>query len=320
MQWTLNRHIFRVLRAVDFRHVPASLRIVLERMASHFGSSGATENAFREMKSLAAASTDGRLSNADMWQAPAMKGTLNELYRFQEVNQDEIAENLVSSAVLPENRFELQYQKQSLNFKKIVSTSATAPFTSFSPWSSNSLVEDQGLLMYLGLQGNGYDDLLQCWRTAFLLSGLVVRHKPTKRLFYSVGAYQTAAMLWPVHIRSVKGHKFVVFEALGDASRLTMMPVLAFADWEVVCAIMYALISAPSNEPTTPTDVGDPIPSPAGVRESTISSKRKSCFNPFGPPGNRKLPRFPEPSKSMRMIAHRHRSTPAPSPAPCVCT
>ena len=111
---------------------------------------------------------------------------------------------------------------------------------SLSPLYAASLVPEQKLLVEASTKGpESLKKLMQSWRTAFLVSGLVIKQKGDASIYLSLGPWpnNSATAVIPLERVELEGSK-LYFYRVPSKIECHFKTVLAFADWSVLDTVV----------------------------------------------------------------------------------
>ena len=111
---------------------------------------------------------------------------------------------------------------------------------SLSPLYAASLVPEQKLLVEASTKGpESLKKLMQSWRTAFLVSGLVIKQKGDASIYLSLGPWpnNSATAVIPLERVELEGSK-LYFYRVPSKIECHFKTVLALADWSVLDTVV----------------------------------------------------------------------------------
>ena len=150
------------------------LRRVIGELFAHWGSSGLVEDAFQRDRTLESKSAGMKVAPSRLWQHLPEKKILSELYKFQEVQVNEIPEELPGKK-LPDGIYQPS-AKTSLSLDDLVGFNQTPTWpTHSSPFAS--LAEEVALVDKFGGSQKDLEQGPKLWRTVFLQQFFVARRK-----------------------------------------------------------------------------------------------------------------------------------------------
>ena len=150
------------------------LRRVIGELFAHWGSSGLVEDAFQRDRTLESKSAGMKVAPSRLWQHLPEKKILSELYKFQEVQVNEIPEELPGKK-LPDGIYQPS-AKTSLSLHDLVGFNQTPTWpTHSSPFAS--LAEEVALVDKFGGSQKDLEQGPKLWRTVFLQQFFVARRK-----------------------------------------------------------------------------------------------------------------------------------------------
>lgn len=237
MQWTLTKDIMQELSKVDFRKVPDELHAKLKKLFSGFGCTLLSEISFQRDRRCEHERPDKHVTSVKAWHTVVEQQVLSATFNFREVSLDSVAEpNSKGKASLPDSMFRPVHGRQTVDLKAMVSV-GKAKFPSFTPESARSMAENlQAARYHIG-------DLAACsgcWRSQFLYRGcLVWKQKPVKesKLYFSMGAYSTAALLWPAEVFKVGSNRLWGLAEIASAAELRWAAVSKLDEWALLPAV-----------------------------------------------------------------------------------
>ncbi|CAE7263700.1 unnamed protein product [Symbiodinium necroappetens] len=216
------------------------IRRVIGELFAHWGSSGLVEDAFQRDRTLESKSAGMKVAPSRLWQHLPEKKILSELYKFQEVQVNEIPEELPGKK-LPEGIYQPS-AKTSLAFDDLVGTNQSPTWpTHSSPFAS--LAEEIALVDKFGGSQKDLEQGPLLWRTIFLQQFFVVRKKVKPRgqisqwsMVYGSAKNYTALLL-PLSSQQLPGSGGgrikLVFKEF-TASNIHWASVADLAEWEAL--------------------------------------------------------------------------------------
>ena len=147
---------------------------MIGELFAHWGSSGLVEDAFQRDRTLESKSAGMKVAPSRLWQHLPEKKILSELYKFQEVQVNEIPEELPGKK-LPDGIYQPS-AKTSLSLDDLVGFNQTPTWpTHSSPFAS--LAEEVALVDKFGGSQKDLEQGAELWRTVFLQQFFVARRK-----------------------------------------------------------------------------------------------------------------------------------------------
>jgi len=203
------------------------------RVARSFTSSVITERGFQACRAVESEYPDRKMGALEMWSKVVGDKILSEAHSYAEVDHTSLPSARPCKAALPPSLWKLQFKNQSLDFKKVVSTSSTAPYATFSPQSMANMHE--GLQLMVGL--HAADQLHagpSAWRTNLIRPGALLQWEGMPGLFMAFSTRGLAVCLWPVVQVRVKASTFYGLQSDIDIMRLQWKSLLEFGSCKVI--------------------------------------------------------------------------------------
>ena len=214
---------------------------MIGELFAHWGSSGLVEDAFQRDRTLESKSAGMKVAPSRLWQHLPEKKILSELYKFQEVQVNEIPEELPGKK-LPEGIYQPS-AKTSIAFDDLVGTNQTPTWpTHSSPFTS--LAEEVALVDNFGGSQKDLEQGPLLWRTIFLQQFFVVRKKVKRggqqhgnisqwSMVYGSTKHYTALLL-PLSSQQLPGSRLKLVFTGFAVSNMRWASVADLAEWEAL--------------------------------------------------------------------------------------
>lgn len=224
MEWTFVKEVLDVLASADFRFVPDELHRWLFNLFGHMGGTAPVELSFQKARRAESARPDKVVDSVRCWSTAVNQKVLSSLYRFPEVDPQDVPEEMCSRrASLPARFFKPRHGDATMDLGGVVGRGAT-PFPSPSPDGMRQMAEDAAAIC--GLQGE-LMNIVKAWRSRLFLAGMLVWQAVPKadKLFFACGSSGAAVLLWPAEVRKYGSSRVWVLK--GDISRADL-------EWRVI--------------------------------------------------------------------------------------
>lgn len=233
MQWSIVKEVLDALASVAFELVPDDLHRWLTNLFSHMGGTAPVELSFQKASRAESARPDKVVDSARCLSTGVNQKVLPSLYRFPEVDPQDVREEMCSRrARLPACFFKPRHSESTMDFRGVYGRGGPA-WHSPSPEGLRQMAEEAAAVCRLQ---SDLATIVKAWRSRLFLAGMLVWQAvpKTDKLFFSCGSCGTAVLLWPAEVHKYGSSRVWVLKSNVSRADLEWRAVTNLSHWKCI--------------------------------------------------------------------------------------